>query len=64
MDEDLQNIEDLFRSSLEDNEELPPKKVWEGIDSRLDKENINAIKKKYNTLKRTVFLLLDRKSVV
>ena len=58
MDENLQNIEDLFKSSLEDNEDMPSKKVWDGIDTRLDKENIIAIKKKYNTVKRIAFLLL------
>ena len=58
MDEDLQNIEDLFKAALDDNEDMPSKKVWDGIDTRLDKENIIAIKKKYNTVKRIAFLLL------
>ena len=58
MDEDLQNIEDLFKAALDDNEDMPSKKVWDGIDNRLDKENIIAIEKKYNTVKRIAFLLL------
>ena len=58
MDEDLQNIEDLFKLSLEDNEEMPSKKVWDGIDHRLDNENMRVIKRKYHAVKRLAFLLL------
>lgn len=58
MDKDLQNIEELFKSSLEGNEEVPSKKVWEAIDKGLDRENIITIKKKYNVIKGIAFLLL------
>ena len=58
MDNNLQNIEELFKSSLEGNEEMPLKKVWEAIDNRLDKEDISVIKKKYNTVRSISFLLL------
>ena len=58
MDEDLQNIEELFRDSLENNEEIPPQKVWNDIYYILDKENAVTIKKKYTSLKRLTLLLL------
>lgn len=58
MDEDLHNIEDLFYSALDDNEETPSQNVWEGVEKRLDKDNIKSIKKKYTNLKRIAILLL------
>ena len=45
MDEDLHNIEDLFRDGLEDNEELPSPKLWNDIDNILDKDNLVSITK-------------------
>ena len=58
MDENLHNIENLFRDGLEDNEELPSSNVWNGIDNTLDKDNVVSIKKKYTTMKRVAILLL------
>ena len=58
MDKNLQNIEDLFREGLDDNEEMPSSNVWDGIDNRLDKDNVISIKKKYSNLKRIALLLL------
>jgi Outer membrane protein beta-barrel domain len=58
MDKDLRNIEDLFKSALDDNEEMPAAKVWEAVDKRLDKDTVVTIKKKYNILKRFSLLLL------
>ncbi|MDQ6889386.1 MAG: porin family protein [Bacteroidota bacterium] len=58
MDEDLHDIEDLFFDALDDNEESPPPNVWDGVEKRLDKDNIVSIKKKYTTLKRIAILLL------
>lgn len=58
MDENLHNIEDLFHSALNDDEETPSQKSWEEIDKRLDKESVVSIKKKYTTLKRIAILLL------
>ena len=58
MDEDLQNIENLFKAALDDNEDMPSKKAWEAIDNRRDKENISSIKRKYTAVKRIAFLLL------
>ena len=58
MDKDLHNIEDLFQSALDNNEEMPSAKVWDAVDTRLDKEYVTSIKKKYNNLKRFSLLLL------
>lgn len=58
MDKNLQNIEDLFRDGLEDNEEVPSPQVWNGIDNTLDKDNVVSIRKKYTSLKRVALLLL------
>ena len=58
MDEDLHDIEDLFRNGLEDNEELPSPKLWNNIDNILDKDNLISITKKYSSLKKVAVLLL------
>lgn len=60
MDENLHNIEDLFHSALENNdEETPSPDVWNAVEKRLDKDNIISIKRKYTNLKRiAIFLLL------
>ncbi len=58
MDENLHDIEDLFHSALNDDEEAPSQKAWEEIDKRLDKESVVSIKKKYTALKRIAILLL------
>ena len=58
MDKNLHDIEDLFKSALDDHEEMPSAKVWEAVDNRLDKESIIKIEKKYKSAKRLLFLLL------
>ena len=58
MDKNLHHIEELFKSGLDDNEEMPSAKVWDAVDNRLDKDTVVAIKKKYKTWKRLSFLLL------
>ena len=59
MDENLHNIEDLFHSALENNEEESPSPgVWDAVEKRLDKDNIISIKRKYTNLKRIAILLL------
>ncbi len=58
MDDDLHNIEDLFRDGLEDNEELPSPKLWNDIDNILDKDKLVSITKKYGNLKKVAMLLL------
>ena len=58
MDKNLQNIEDLFRDGLEDNEEMPSTRVWDDIDNSLDKDNVVNIQKKYSNLKKVALILL------
>ncbi len=58
MDKDLQDIEDLFYSALNDNEENPSPKAWGEVDNQLDKESVISIKKKYTSVKRIAILLL------
>jgi hypothetical protein len=58
MDKNLHNIEDLFRKMLDDNEEIPSQKAWDGIEKKLDKDNVVSIKKKYNFLKKITVLLV------
>ncbi|HQW84087.1 MAG TPA: outer membrane beta-barrel protein [Ferruginibacter sp.] len=58
MDENLHNIENLFRNALDDNEETASENVWEAIDKRLDKDKIVSIKRSYANLKRIAIMLL------
>ena len=58
MDKNLQNIENLFKSALDDDEQMPSAKVWVAVNSRLDKEGIIKIEKKYKSAKRFLVLLL------
>jgi hypothetical protein len=58
MDENLHDIEGLFYSSLNDNEETPSPEAWNEVDKRLDKETLISIKKKYAMVKRIAILLL------
>ena len=58
MDENLHNIENLFRNGLEDSEEMPPLRAWKDIDNILNNDNVVSIKKKYSNLKRVALLLL------
>ncbi|MEO8861532.1 MAG: outer membrane beta-barrel protein [Ginsengibacter sp.] len=58
MDENLHDIEDIFYSALNDNEETPSPETWNKVDRRLDKETVISIKKKYAVVKRIAILLL------
>ncbi|MEO9100834.1 MAG: outer membrane beta-barrel protein [Ginsengibacter sp.] len=58
MDKNLHSIEDLFKKGLEDNEDTPSQKAWDGIEKSLDKENVVSIKRKYELLKKVALLLL------
>lgn len=58
MDENLHDIDKLFRDPIEEHEEMPSGKVWNAIDNNLDKSNIVSIKKKYNNLKKLAVALL------
>ena len=58
MDENLQNIADLFKDALENYEEQLPPGVWNNIEHALDKDNLVSIKKKYNSLKKCKYTLI------
>src|SRR5882757_785486 len=58
MDENLHNIEHLFKQELDDNQETPSSKVWQGIDNMLDKDSVIKISKQYNFLKKGALVLL------
>ena len=58
MDENLHDIDKLFRDPIEAHEEAPSTKVWDAIDNNLDKSNVVSIKKKYNNLKKLAVALL------
>jgi len=58
MDEDLQNIEDLFRASLLDHVETPSKTVWESVEKRLDDASFVQLQNKYKRLRIISALLL------
>lgn len=51
MDENLHNIDDLFKKALEEHDENASPKVWENIDNNLDKKKVVSIYKKYQKLK-------------
>ena len=58
MDENLQNIEELFRDELQNLEVKPAKTAWDSIDNSLDKQRIIAITKKYRLYKSSAMILL------
>jgi hypothetical protein len=58
MDENLHNIDHLFRKAIEGHEEAPSNNVWENIDKNLDKKNVVSISKKYRKLKWAAAALL------
>lgn len=58
MDENLHDIDKLFRDPIEEHEDMPSARIWNAIDANLDKSNIVSIKKKYNNLKKIAVALL------
>lgn len=58
MDKNLHGIGDLFKKALEDNEEIPSQKAWDGIEKKLDNNNLKSIKRKYDSVKKVALLLL------
>ena len=55
---DLHNIDDLFKAGLEGQEEAPGEKVWNAIESDLDKNSAISIRKKYVQMRRASAVLL------
>lgn len=58
MSNDLHDIDDLFRSALEGNEETPSAAVKESLLANLDKKDAESYKKKFKGWKRAALLLL------
>ncbi|CAN5518089.1 hypothetical protein BH11BAC5_BH11BAC5_01110 [soil metagenome] len=58
MKKNLHNIDELFKTALDDHAESPPESVWDAIDKRLDKNKVVDINKKYIQLKRIAIALL------
>lgn len=58
MNENLHNIDKLFRRAIEEHEEEPSSNVWEAIDKSLDKKKVVSLSKKYNKLKWAAAVLL------
>jgi Outer membrane protein beta-barrel domain len=58
MNRDLHDIDELFRSSLEGNEEKPSAIVKKNLDAALDKKDAEEYKKRFIIWKRAALLLL------
>ncbi|HEY8658553.1 MAG TPA: hypothetical protein VIL78_05925 [Hanamia sp.] len=58
MDKNLQNIEDLFYSALNDIKEVPSQDFWDAVDLHLDKNKIIPLKRDYTILKRIALMAL------
>ena len=51
MNEDLHNLDDLFKKALDSHGEMPSDSVWDNIDNSLDKKRVLFISRKYKKLK-------------
>ena len=58
MKEDLHNIDKLFKSSIEEHEEMPSPEIWAALDKNLDKNKVIDITKRYVTLRKVAIILL------
>ncbi|MDQ6888662.1 MAG: hypothetical protein M3Z56_00045 [Bacteroidota bacterium] len=58
MNNDLHNIDDLFKKALEEHTEQASAGVWDGIDKNLDKRKVVSISKRYNKLKWVAAILV------
>ena len=58
MNDDLHDIDRLFRDGIEGHEENVPSSVWEAVNNDLDKKQASYYKSKYDRLKRAAALLL------
>jgi hypothetical protein len=59
MDKNLQNIEDLFYSALNEVEVEPSQNYWEAMDRKFGKHKIVSIKSGYTNLKRIALLMVS-----
>jgi hypothetical protein len=58
MDENLHNIDDIFKSGLDSHEEIPSSHVWENLEASLDKKDVVAYKKKFIVVRRIAAVLV------
>src|SRR5690242_1198388 len=58
MNEDVHNIDDLFRNGIEGHEEAVPSSVWEGVSHDLDIKQASFYKTRYFQLKRAARILM------
>src|SRR5689334_11260481 len=58
MNDDLHDIDDLFRERFEGYREEAPPSAWEAVSNNLDKQQASFYKSKYNRLKRAAIVLL------
>src|ERR1700704_4370705 len=58
MSEDLQNVDHLFRGTIDSHEEIPSKGVWDRLQSQLDKEDAAIYKRKFIMARRAALALL------
>ncbi len=58
MNENLHDIDKLFRDTIGGHRDMPSTHVWESIDRQLDKTNVSLTTRKYNNLKRLSVAIL------
>ncbi len=58
MNENLHDIDKLFRDTIGGHKDMPSTQVWESIDRQLDKTNVSLTTRKYNNLKRLSVAIL------
>lgn len=58
MNENLHDIDKLFKNAIDQHEEEPSSGVWENVDKNLDKKKVVLISKKYQKLKWVAAVLL------
>ncbi len=56
MKENIPNLENLFKSGIDQHKEMPPEEVWNALDTKLDKAN--ALHKKKQQIKKWSSLIL------
>src|SRR5213075_1344794 len=58
MNENLHNIDRLFKDAIEGHKEVPPLNTWETINESLNKTKTSSIERRYNWLRIASFSLV------
>ncbi len=58
MNKNIQDMDNIFKQTIETYEEMPNASVWNAIDKNLDKKTATQLQKKYSYLKKIVAVLL------